>query len=112
MQSDIKIEQSGRKNEKLSGSLLMLVINAHWMSSAFQQYRASIKFVETEGSYSGGNLADIVATVLERFHISDEVMTIAADNASNNRPYTDISTKSCLSGTMATCPRLSSEKGR
>jgi hypothetical protein len=27
-------------------SLPMLAINAHWMSSAFQQYRACIEFVE------------------------------------------------------------------
>ncbi|KAJ5264892.1 hypothetical protein N7505_007685 [Penicillium chrysogenum] len=62
----------------------MLAINAHWMSSAFQQYRACIEFVGIEGSHSGENLANIVATVLERFHISDKVMTIIADNASNN----------------------------
>jgi hypothetical protein len=65
-------------------SLPMLATNAHWMSSAFQQYRACIEFVEIEGSHSGENLANIVATVLERFHISDKVMTITADNASNN----------------------------
>ncbi|KAJ5346901.1 uncharacterized protein N7506_000154 [Penicillium brevicompactum] len=62
----------------------MLAINAHWMSSALQQYRARIEFVEIEGSHSGENLANIVATVLERFQISDKVMTITADNASNN----------------------------
>jgi hypothetical protein len=33
--------------------------NAHWMSSAFQQYRACIEFVEIEGSHSGENLANI-----------------------------------------------------
>jgi hypothetical protein len=65
-------------------SLPMLAINAHWMSSAFQQYRACIEFVEIEGSHSGENLARIVARVLERFHISDKVITITADNASNN----------------------------
>ncbi|KAJ5900313.1 uncharacterized protein N7473_004383 [Penicillium subrubescens] len=62
----------------------MLAINAHWMSPDFQQYRACIEFVEIEGNHSGEKLADIVATVLDRFHISDKVMTITADNASNN----------------------------
>jgi GTPase Era involved in 16S rRNA processing len=62
----------------------MLAINAHWMSSTFEQHRACIEFVEIEGNHSGENLANIVATVLERFHISDKVMTITADNASNN----------------------------
>ncbi|KAJ5267673.1 hypothetical protein N7478_010481 [Penicillium angulare] len=65
-------------------SLPMLAINAHWMSSAFQQHRACIEFVEITGNHSGENLANIVAAVLERFHISDKVMTITADNASNN----------------------------
>jgi hypothetical protein len=65
-------------------SLPMLAINAHWMSSTFQQHRACIEFVEITGNHSGENLANIVATVLERFHISDKVMTITADNASNN----------------------------
>jgi hypothetical protein len=50
-------------------SLPMLAINAHWMSSAFQQNRACIE-VEITGSHSGENLANIVATALERFHIS------------------------------------------
>jgi hypothetical protein len=54
------------------------------MSSAFQQYRACIEFVEIEGNYSRENLTNIVATVLERFYISNKVMTITADNASNN----------------------------
>ncbi|KAJ5240577.1 uncharacterized protein N7469_002168 [Penicillium citrinum] len=57
-------------------SLPMLAINAHWMSSAFQQHRACIDFVEITGNHSGENLANIVATVLERFHISDKVITI------------------------------------
>jgi hypothetical protein len=65
-------------------SLPMLAINAHWMSSDFQQYRACIEFVEIEGNHSGENLANIVATALQRFHISDKVITITADNASNN----------------------------
>ena len=59
-------------------SLPMLAINAHWMSSTFEQHRACIEFVEIEGNHSGENLANIVATVLERFHISDKVMTITA----------------------------------
>ncbi|KAF4771947.1 hypothetical protein HAV15_011114 [Penicillium sp. str.  len=62
----------------------MLALNVHWMPSAFQQYRACIEFVEIEGSHSGESLANIVATVLEGFHISDKAMTIKADNASNN----------------------------
>jgi hypothetical protein len=62
----------------------MLVINAHWLSPDFQQYRACIEFVEIDGAHSGENLANIVATVLDRFHISAKVMTITADNASNN----------------------------
>jgi hypothetical protein len=91
LDSELRILMSSASSIALSldgwtsqNSLPMLAINAHWMSSAFQQYRACIEFVEIEGSHSGGNLANIVATVLERFHISDKVMTITADNASNN----------------------------
>lgn len=62
----------------------MLAINAHWISSDSQQYRACIEFVEIEGNQSGEILANIVATALQRFHISDKVITITADNASNN----------------------------
>jgi hypothetical protein len=64
--------------------LPILAINAYWMSSDFQQYQACIEFVEIEGNHSGENLVYIVAMVLERFYISDKVMTITADNASNN----------------------------
>ncbi|KAJ6093619.1 hypothetical protein N7486_008908 [Penicillium sp. IBT 16267x] len=64
-------------------SLPMLAINAHWMSPAVQQHRACIEFVEIKGNHSGEKLANIVAMVLERFHISNKVMTITADNASN-----------------------------
>ena len=90
----------------------MLAINAHWMSSDFQQYRACIEFVEIEGNHSGENLANIVATVLERFHISDKVMTITADNASNNDTLHRIYTKSCLRDMISTWPRPSFEKGQ
>ena len=38
----------------------------------------------TDKNNSGENLANIVATALQRFHISDKVITITADNASNN----------------------------
>lgn len=65
-------------------SLSMLAINAHWMFSDFQQYRACIEFVEIEENHSGENLANSVCTALERFDISDKVITITADNASNN----------------------------
>src|ERR1700710_895644 len=54
------------------------------MSSDFQQYRACIEFVEIEGNHSGEKLANIVAIALERFYIPDKVITITADNASNN----------------------------
>jgi hypothetical protein len=91
LDSELRILMSSASSIALSldgwtsqNSLPMLAINAHWMSSAFQQYRACIEFVGIEGSHSGENLANIVATVLERFHISDKVMTITADNASNN----------------------------
>lgn len=62
----------------------MLAINAHWLPPDFQQYRACIEFVGIDRAHSGENLVNIVATVLDRFHISAKVMTITADNASNN----------------------------
>lgn len=60
------------------------MLTAYCMSSAFQQHRASIDFVEIESNHSGESLTDIIATVLERFHISDKVMTIIANDDSNN----------------------------
>jgi len=91
LDSELRVLMSSASSIALSldgwtsqNSLPMLAINAHWMSSDFQQYRACIEFVEIEGNHSGENLANIVATVLERFHIPDKVMTITADNASNN----------------------------
>ncbi|KAJ5569135.1 hypothetical protein N7450_011621 [Penicillium hetheringtonii] len=65
-------------------SLSMLAINAHWISSAFQQHRTCIEFVEITGNHYGENFANILATVLEKFHISDRAMAITADNASSN----------------------------
>jgi hypothetical protein len=55
---DIKIRSSlsrasSRRHNRRDTVLPMLAINAHWMSSAFQQYRACIEFVEIEGSHSG-----------------------------------------------------------
>jgi hypothetical protein len=91
LDSELRVLMSSASSIALSldgwtsqNSLPMLAINAHWMSSDFQQYQACIEFVEIEGNHSGENLANIVATVLERFYISDKVMTITADNASNN----------------------------
>ncbi|KAJ5121643.1 uncharacterized protein N7515_009604 [Penicillium bovifimosum] len=65
-------------------SLPMLAINAHWMSPDFEQHRACIDFVQVEPVLSGEYLANIVAPVLEKFHISDKVITITAGSASNN----------------------------
>lgn len=91
LDSELRISMASASSIALSldgwtsqNSLPMLAINAHWMSSAFQQHRACIEFVEIKGNHSGENLANIIATVLERFHISNKVMTITADNASNN----------------------------
>ncbi|KAJ5244537.1 hypothetical protein N7489_004633 [Penicillium chrysogenum] len=67
--------------DALDSELRILMSSA---SSIALSLDACIEFVEIEGSHSGDNLARIVATVLERFHISDKVMTITADNASNN----------------------------
>ncbi|EED20862.1 hypothetical protein TSTA_080950, partial [Talaromyces stipitatus ATCC 10500] len=65
-------------------SLPMLAINAYWMSSDFQQYQACIEFVEIKGNHLGENLANIVTIALQRFHISNKVIIITANNASNN----------------------------
>ena len=50
----------------------------------FQQYCACIEFVEIDRAHSGENLANIMATVLDWFYIPAKVMTIIADNVSNN----------------------------
>jgi hypothetical protein len=79
-------------------SLSMLAINAKWLGSNFEVYQACIEFIEIEGNHSGENLAAIVEKALKKHKILQKLLTITADNASNNDTlcrhlYTSLSRK-------------------
>lgn len=62
----------------------MLAINGTWLGPDLYKYRACLDFVEIEGSHSGEKLAEIVYYKLTKLKIRQKLLTITADNATNN----------------------------
>ena len=62
----------------------VLAINVSFLGLDFQVYQRCIEFIEIKGSHSGKNLAKIVEKALNKHDLLQKLLTITADNASNN----------------------------
>ncbi|KAN0068664.1 hypothetical protein V8E54_013388 [Elaphomyces granulatus] len=62
----------------------LIGINATWCSSDFRVYRACLDFVQITESHSSDNMAGYVFKALKRHNCPAKLLTITADNASNN----------------------------
>jgi len=69
---------------KSQNRLAFIGINATWCSSDFEVYRACLDFVQITESHSGENMAVYVFKALKRHNCLTKLLTITADNASNN----------------------------
>lgn len=69
---------------KSKNNLSMLAINIRWLDHDFKRHQHCIEFIEVQGSYSGENLAILLLATLKQYNICHRLLTITADNASNN----------------------------
>jgi hypothetical protein len=62
----------------------ILGIIGHWVSPDFEYQERVLEFSELEGFHSGENMAESLQRMLVELRIEEKLLTITADNASNN----------------------------
>jgi hypothetical protein len=62
----------------------VIAINVSCLGPKFEVIKRCIEFIEIEGSHSGENLAKIVGEALQKHGLLQKLLSITADNASNN----------------------------
>jgi hypothetical protein len=55
-----------------------------FLGPRFEVYKRYIEFIKIEGSHSGENLAWIIKGALDKYNLLLKLISITADNASNN----------------------------
>lgn len=56
----------------------------HWLDSDFHYQERVLEFAEMHGAHTGENMADLLGSTLEELGIEHKILTITADNATNN----------------------------
>lgn len=67
-----------------SNSKSILGVIGHWLTAEFEYKVRVLDFVELIGSHTGENIAEILQKLLMELRIGHKLLTITADNASNN----------------------------
>ncbi len=67
-----------------SNHLSILAIIGHWLTEDFEYRERLIEFKEIIGPHTGENMAEIVEDTLVELGIEGKLLTITADNATNN----------------------------
>lgn len=62
----------------------ILGVIGHWVSTDFRYQERVLEFSELAGSHSGENMAETLQRMLVELQIEEKLLTITADNASNN----------------------------
>ncbi|KAJ5318500.1 hypothetical protein N7476_004920 [Penicillium atrosanguineum] len=62
----------------------ILGVIGHWVSTDFKYQERVLEFTELAGSHSGENMAETLQKMLVELQIEEKLLTITADNASNN----------------------------
>jgi hypothetical protein len=62
----------------------MIAINGSWLGHDFKKYRICLEFILVVVSHSGENLAVVVFRALKRHGLLQKLLSITADNATNN----------------------------
>jgi hAT family protein len=62
----------------------ILGVIGHWLSADFKYQERVLEFSEIIGSHSGENMAETLQKMLVELRIEEKLLTITADNASNN----------------------------
>jgi hypothetical protein len=61
-----------------------LAITGYFITDDFKYSEVLLSFSSLEGSHDGSNLASMVLSVLEEYNLSQRVLAVTTDNASNN----------------------------
>ncbi|CEL08111.1 hypothetical protein ASPCAL11264 [Aspergillus calidoustus] len=62
----------------------ILGVIGHWLTPNFEYQERVLEFREISGSHSGENMAELLQSMLSELQLEDKLLTITADNASNN----------------------------
>lgn len=62
----------------------ILGVIGHWLTPTFEYRERVLEFSEITGSHSGENMAELLQNMLSELQLEDKLLTITADNASNN----------------------------
>jgi len=72
-----------------SNDVSILAVIGHWLSADFVYKEAVIEFAEIEGAKTGENMGGMVFDLLKELNINTKLLSITADNASNNKTLMD-----------------------
>jgi hypothetical protein len=61
-----------------------MAITGYFLDQDWQYQEVLLGFEPLSGSHTGVNLSDIVLKILQQHKITDRVLTVTTDNASNN----------------------------
>jgi hypothetical protein len=64
--------------------LSIIAVIGHWLTSKFEYKERVLEFSEIQGDHTGENLAESVENMLIELSLEFKLLTITADNASNN----------------------------
>lgn len=64
--------------------LSILAVIGHWLTEDFVYQERVLEFVEVQGVHTGENLAECVESILVKHSLERKLLTITADNATNN----------------------------
>lgn len=67
-----------------SNRIAFLAITASWITDQWELEETLIDFRELQGAHTGQNMAEEVASVVSELGITDKVLALVSDNASNN----------------------------
>ena len=86
----------------------ILGIIGHWLTPTFEYRERVLEFSEISGSHSGENMAELLQSMLSELQLEDKLLTITADNASNNESlaselYFNLSEKYASDGFDPSC---------
>ncbi|KAK9312050.1 hypothetical protein V1524DRAFT_466634, partial [Lipomyces starkeyi] len=87
-------------------SIAVLAVIGHWLNQDFEYQERLLEFKEIEGAHTGENLAEMVENLLIELDLEYKLLTITADNASNNETlvselYFNLSTRLATGSIMS-----------
>jgi hypothetical protein len=67
----------------------ILGVIGHWLTEDFEYKESVLEFEELVGVHSGDNMAQMVFDMLKELDLTKKLITVTADNASNNGTFVE-----------------------